>query len=91
MKSEKKKPLEKEFDYYIANQSKLVKKFKGRVLVIVGKAVVGNYGSVQDAYFESLKKYKPGSFLIQKCYPGKDNYTQTFHSPRVVFYRLDNN
>jgi hypothetical protein len=86
MKSMKKEqPLEKEFDYYITNQSKLVKKFNGRVLVIVGKSVVGDYDSVQKAYFESLKKYKPGSFLIQKCYPGKDSYTQTFHSPRVIF------
>jgi len=33
MKAKKKEPLEKEFDYYIANQSRLVKKFNGRVLV----------------------------------------------------------
>jgi hypothetical protein len=85
MKAIKKEPLEAEFDYYIANHNKLVKKFNGRVLVIIGKSVVGDYTSVQEAYFESLKKYKPGSFLIQKCYPGKDNYTQTFHSPRVIF------
>jgi hypothetical protein len=85
MKATKKEPLEAEFDYYIANQNRLVKKFNGRVLVIIGKSVVGDYYSVQEAYFESLKKYKPGSFLIQKCYPGKDNYTQTFHSPRVIF------
>jgi hypothetical protein len=42
MKVKKREPLEKEFDYYIANQGKLVKKFK-------------------------------------------ENYTQTFHSPRVIF------
>ncbi|MDR2584477.1 MAG: hypothetical protein LBC75_13445 [Fibromonadaceae bacterium] len=36
MKVKKREPLEKEFDYYIANQGKLVKKFNGRVLVIVG-------------------------------------------------------
>jgi len=39
MKTAKKEPLEEEFDYYIANQSKLV------------------------------KKYKPGSFLIQSPTP----------------------
>jgi len=85
MKARKKEPLEKEFDYYIANQGRLVKKFNGRVLVIVGESVVGDYPSVPKAYFESLKKYRPGTFLIQKCYPGKENYTQTFHSPRVIF------
>ena len=76
--------LEKEFEYYIEHQDELVKKFNGRVLVIKGEEVVGDYETEQEAYFESIKKYKSGTFLIQKCSPGKESYTQTFHT-RATF------
>jgi hypothetical protein len=76
--------LDKEFKYYLDNQEELVKKYNGKILVIVGEEVVGIYDTQQEAYFSSIEKYKPGTFLIQACSPGKDSYTQTFHS-RVVF------
>ncbi|MCZ6626282.1 MAG: hypothetical protein O7B35_18935 [Deltaproteobacteria bacterium] len=76
--------LEKEFKYYKDNQEKLVKKYKEKFLTIVGEEVVGVYGSELDAYTEMKKKYEVGTFLIQHCLPGKDSYTQTFHS-RVSF------
>ena len=47
--------LEKEFEYYIKHQDELVKKFNGRVLVIKGEEVVGDYETEQEAYFESIK------------------------------------
>ncbi|MEO8664635.1 MAG: hypothetical protein ABI462_03985, partial [Ignavibacteria bacterium] len=72
--------LEKEFKYYIKNQEELVKKYKGRFLVIKDEKVVGDYIDKVTAYNESVKKYELGTFLIQQCLPGKDNYTQTFTS-----------
>jgi hypothetical protein len=77
-------PLKKEFDYYVANQDELVQKYAGRVVVIKDKKVIGNYASELDAVQETAKTFPLGTFLVQKCAPGKENYTATFHS-RVVF------
>ncbi len=76
--------LDKEFNYYIENQEQLVQKYNGRYIVIVGEEVVGDYNSDSEALFESKRKYELGTFLIQKCMPGSESYTQTFHS-RVTF------
>jgi hypothetical protein len=76
--------LEKEFSYYLANQGELVKKYNNRFLVIVGERVVGDYDTHEQALFQSQKKYKRGTFLIQECTEGEEAYTATFHS-RVYF------
>ena len=76
--------LDKEFKYYLDNQSELVKKYNGRFIVIIGETVVGDYESYEHALFESMKQYEMGTFLIQECTEGDEAYTQTFHS-RVVF------
>jgi hypothetical protein len=76
--------LDTEFKYYLDNQEELVKKYNGKVLAIIGKAVVGVYSNESEAYFDCIKKYKLGTFLLQTCSPGDKDYTQTFHS-RVVF------
>lgn len=76
--------LKDEFQYYLDHQAELLKQYNGRFLVIKDKKVQGDYSSEQEAYVEALKKYDVGSFLIQECKPGDDNYTQVYHS-RVVF------
>ncbi len=76
--------LEKEFKYYLDHQQELVEKYNGKTLVIVGEEVVGIYDSEAAAYFDSITKYQPGTFLVQNCSPGAESYTQTFHS-RVIF------
>ena len=76
--------LQDNFFWYLDNQKKLVKKYNGKVLVIKDKQVIGIFDNEKDAYFDSTGKYKPGTFMIQKCTPGEEAYTQTFHS-RVTF------
>lgn len=76
--------LEKEFQYYIDNQEKLLKAYNGRFIAIVGEQVVGDYDSFEQAIDETLKERELGTFLIQECSEGEKAYTQTFHS-RVVF------
>ena len=76
--------LDREFQYYLDNQDELVSVYSGKVLVIIGEKVVGNYDTEIEAYYASIKLYEPGTFLIQQCTPGLDSYTQTFHS-RVSF------
>ncbi len=76
--------LEEEFQYYIGHQNELVKKYEGRFLVVKGKKVVGDYDTEIEAYKEAMQSFEPGTFLIQQCLPGKESYTQTFHSRVTV-------
>ena len=76
--------LEKEFQYYLDHQKELVEKYNGKYLVIIEDKVVAFYDSFEDALAESQKKYQVGTFLIQQCLPGEDNYTQSFHT-RAIF------
>jgi hypothetical protein len=76
--------LDKEFKYYIDHQEELVKKYNGKYIVIENNNILGDYNSEAEAYNETLKSHKLGTFLIQHCLPGKESHTVTFHS-RVVF------
>lgn len=78
------KALEKEFKYYIENQDELLKKYQGKYIVIKGEKVIGAYNTSSEAYSESQKTNKIGTFLIQFCSPGTTSYKQTFFS-RVSF------
>lgn len=76
--------LEEEFNYYLQNQSKLVEKYNGKYIVIKSNEILGAYDSEIEAVNETSKNYPIGTFLVQKCEPGTDSYTQTYHS-RVAF------
>ena len=72
--------LEKELKFFINNQERLVKEHRGKTLVIKDEQVVGVYESPLEAYVESMKKYEPGTFMIQPCNEGADAYTVTITS-----------
>lgn len=76
--------LNKEFDYYLAHQDELVKEHNGKVLVIKNRTVIGVYSSEEDAVSETVKEHKLGTFLVQRCEPGSESYSQSYHS-RVAF------
>lgn len=76
--------LDAEYKYYLEHQQELLELYRGRFVVIVGNAVVGDYSTQAEAYLDSMKKYSLGTFLIQECKDGTSAYTQTYHS-RVIF------
>ena len=76
--------LEQEFEYYLKNQADLIKKHSGRYVVIKGEELIGVFDSKAEAIIETSKAHEMGTFLVQKCSPGSEAHTQTFHS-RVVF------
>ena len=76
--------LEKEFDYYLSHQDELVKKYRGKHVVIVGEEVIGAFEDEMEAIRETSKTHEMGTFFVQQCEPGDENYTQRFYS-RVVF------
>ena len=78
------KPLEKEFKYYLENQDELVKKYNGKVVVIKNSKVIGVFDTEIEAIDKTSEKEELGTFLVQKCEPGTDSYSQMYHS-RVAF------
>lgn len=72
--------LDNEFKYYLSNQDALVEKYNGKFIVIKDEQVIGVYNSHVEAYSETTKTEKLGTFLIQHCVAGADSHTQTFHS-----------
>lgn len=78
------KPLEKEFQYYLDHQDELVAKHPGKFVVIKDGQVLGAYDSELEAVTVIQKDHALGTFLVQKCEPGSQAYTQIFHS-RVTF------
>ena len=76
--------LKKDFQYYLDHQGELVERYNGKFIVIRNQEVIGAYDSELEAIEETSKQYELGTFLVQKCEPGSESYTQTYHS-RVVF------
>jgi hypothetical protein len=76
--------LEREFDFYLERQEELVSGYCGKFVVIRGCEVIGAYEDEMEAIERTAQRFPLGSFLVQKCEPGSESYTQTFHSPVIV-------
>ena len=76
--------LKKEFEHYLAHQEELVRKYKGKFIVIKDCEVIGAYDSRLEAVEKTSEEYELGTFLVQECEPGSESYTQSYHS-RVSF------
>lgn len=72
--------LDKEFQWYRAHQEKLVKQYNGKILLIHNCQVEGAFSDNYSAYVAGVEKYGEGNFLMQKCTPGPEAYTFTYHS-----------
>lgn len=76
--------LKKEFEYYLDHQDELVQEYNGKFIVIKEAKILGVYNSEIEAIENTQKEHELGTFLVQKCEPGTEGYTQTYHS-RVSF------
>ncbi|MFO8011624.1 MAG: DUF5678 domain-containing protein [Dehalococcoidia bacterium] len=72
--------LKKEFKYFLDNQDELVNEYRGKYIVIKNQQVIGAYDSEVEAVEETSKEHEMGTFLVQKCEPGSDVFTATYHS-----------
>lgn len=76
--------FDKELKFFIDNQSKLVQQYAGKCLVLQGNSVVAAYDSALEAYTQSKKTMKLGSFMIQPCFDGADAYTVSISSANRI-------
>ena len=72
--------FEKELTFFIAHQDELVRKHRGKTLVIRGERVEGAYASPLEAYISAQEKFPVGTFMIQPCEPGPSAYTVIINS-----------
>lgn len=69
--------FEDELQFFIANQDALVAQYGGKTLILQGREVVGAYATVLEAYLEAMRRFTPGTFMLQRCEPGPEAYTVT--------------
>lgn len=67
------------FNFYLAHQDELVKEYNGKYLVITKNGVEGALEGPDDnaAYRYGVNHFGLGNFIIQKCTPGKEAYTDS--------------
>ena len=70
--------LEKEFQYFVDNQTDLFKQFPDQYLVIKNQKIIAVYDNKIDAYFETQQEHELGSFLIQFCSLDQESFNQGF-------------
>lgn len=72
--------FQEELSYFVAHQDELVKQYRGQVLVLKGSQVIGAYPTLNEAYIQAQKTQLLGTFMLQRCEPGKDAYTVSISS-----------
>lgn len=73
-------PLMYEFEVFKKLQDKLASEHLGEFVVIKGDEILGTYSTLEEAFDNTSRTYKPGTFLIQQCFAGEEAYTAIYHS-----------
>jgi len=72
------------YDWFKDNLPTLVEKYDDQYVVVKDKSVIAAYPSFNEAFDETLKTEKPGTFIIQLCSLDESKTTIKFYS-RVRF------
>jgi hypothetical protein len=75
--------FEAENQFYQANRENLREKYLGKAIVIVGETIIGAYDSIGEAYKETLKTRKPGTFCLKNI-PVDPNEAYIEDHPRLT-------
>jgi|SRR5581483_6874435 len=73
--------LQKNLDWYIANQRELSRYYNGKILLIVDQKLVRAFDSMDEAYRFAIATYERNTFTLQPCSPDPDSYTLMLYSP----------
>ena len=83
-REQSKRELEKEFKWFLENQTCLLQKYKDKFVSVKGFKVIGAYESYIDAINETIKTEELSTFIIQKCSVDPSDYVNIVHS-EVMF------
>lgn len=72
--------IKQEYEYFRSHEKELIEKYDGKVIVIKDKSVIAIYNSEKEAYFETIKTHKIGTFLIQPVFSDRKGTVHKFHS-----------
>lgn len=74
--------IDADFQWFLDNQEKLVKRHNGMMLGIRNGEVLGAAPTIEEL---AVKVGLPiGEYLIQLCIPGEDAYTTHIYTPGMV-------
>lgn len=71
--------FDRELNFFVKNQERLVKEHLGKALAIKGEDILGVYDSPLEAYLEMQRRQQLGTVMIQVCTPGPEAYTVTIN------------
>lgn len=74
--------LKTDYEYFVKNKDKFLSEYPDKFIVIKNKQVIGAYEDQVEAFTETTKEHKPGTFIVQRCSAGFDD-VQVFRS-RVI-------
>ena len=72
--------MQEQFDYYLKHKEEFLKKYEGKAIVLKDFEVVETNKSEWEAFKKASKKYKQGTFIVQKVLPGTEAYTVVISS-----------
>ena len=72
------------YSYFKKHLTELMQDYYGKYIVIKDCQTIGSYDSFENAYHETIKKEKLGTFIIQHCVSLEES-TVHFANPNVSF------
>jgi hypothetical protein len=82
------KILRDEYDYFTSSLDELLSKYSGRYIAIKNGTVIGDYDNFDDAYVNTSKTEKLGSFIIQHCVSDDEDSVAHFAWNNVSFKQV---
>jgi len=72
--------LDAENAYFEAHKGELRARYLGKHIVISGNEIRGIYNDPREAYLETIKTMKPGTFMLTPVYATDEEYVQRFRN-----------
>ena len=76
--------IKENYSYFKKHLTELMQDYYRKYIVIKDCQVIGTYNNFEDAYYETIKKEKLGTFIIQHCVSLEES-TMHFANPNVSF------
>lgn len=73
-----------QFDHYLAHQEEFVALYNGKHLVFSEMAVKGAFETWEESCSFAEANFERGTFMLQKCSPGKKDYTVRFIAKKFI-------